>query len=114
VAQARRLTVKQDVTGYRAVQRGAVHLTGAVTREVAEAERELFIDELIVLGRRDAKRWLDVEHDAGRLELVGVPADAGTQLVVLVGAELALGQRLRARQPVVERDGGGGDMAGVP
>jgi hypothetical protein len=41
VVQAKPLTVKQNVTGYWAVECGAVHLAGAVTREAAEAEREL-------------------------------------------------------------------------
>ena len=35
------LTIKQTATGYWVVQRGAVQLTGAITREAAEAEREL-------------------------------------------------------------------------
>jgi hypothetical protein len=39
--RAQRLTVRQTATGYWVVQRGAVSLAGAVTREAAEAEREL-------------------------------------------------------------------------
>jgi hypothetical protein len=35
------LTVKQTATGYWVVQRGAVELAGALTRQAAEAEREL-------------------------------------------------------------------------
>jgi hypothetical protein len=35
------LTVKQTATGYWVVRRGAVELAGAVTRQAAEAEREL-------------------------------------------------------------------------
>jgi hypothetical protein len=35
------LTIKQTATGYWVVQRGAVHLAGGVTREAAEAERQL-------------------------------------------------------------------------
>ena len=37
----RQLTIKQTSTGYWTVQRGAVHLAGAMTRKGAEAEREL-------------------------------------------------------------------------
>jgi hypothetical protein len=36
-----RLTVRRTATGYWVVQRGAVHLSGALTREAAEAERDL-------------------------------------------------------------------------
>jgi hypothetical protein len=39
--RAERLTVRQTATGYWVVQRGAVQLAGAVTREAAEAERAL-------------------------------------------------------------------------
>jgi len=39
--QAQRVTIKQTATGYWTVQRGAVHLSGAMTRKGAEAEREL-------------------------------------------------------------------------
>ncbi|MHB8240651.1 MAG: hypothetical protein ACYDHN_01550 [Solirubrobacteraceae bacterium] len=35
------LTIKQTRTGYWSVQRGAVHVSGAMTRKGAEAEREL-------------------------------------------------------------------------
>jgi hypothetical protein len=35
------LSVKQTTTGYWVVQRGATQLVGAVTREAAEAEREM-------------------------------------------------------------------------
>jgi hypothetical protein len=38
---AEQLTIKQTRTGYWSVQRGSVHLTGALTRKGAEAEREL-------------------------------------------------------------------------
>jgi len=39
--QAQQLTIKQTATGYWVVQQGAVHLAGAMTREAAEAERDL-------------------------------------------------------------------------
>jgi hypothetical protein len=39
--QPEQLTIKQTATGYWVVQQGAVHLAGAMTREAAEAEREL-------------------------------------------------------------------------
>jgi len=35
------LTITQTRTGYWSVQRGSVHLAGAMTRKGAEAEREL-------------------------------------------------------------------------
>jgi hypothetical protein len=38
---AEQLTIKQTSTGYWTVQRGAVHVAGAMTRKGAEAEREL-------------------------------------------------------------------------
>jgi hypothetical protein len=47
-----RLTIKQTPTGYWAVQRGAVHLSGSMTRSGAEAECEL----LKRLRRRTVKR----------------------------------------------------------
>jgi len=39
--QRDRLTIRRTATGYWVVQRGAVQLAGALTREAAEAEREL-------------------------------------------------------------------------
>jgi hypothetical protein len=36
-----RLTIKQTHTGYWSVQRGSVHIAGALTRKGAEAERDL-------------------------------------------------------------------------
>jgi hypothetical protein len=39
--QGEGLTIKQTATGYWVVKRGAVELVGAVTREGAEAERDL-------------------------------------------------------------------------
>ena len=35
------LTVKQTATGYWGVESGVVHLAGALTREAAEAERDM-------------------------------------------------------------------------
>jgi hypothetical protein len=35
------LTIKQTATGYWVVQRGSVPLAGAMTRQAAEAERDL-------------------------------------------------------------------------
>jgi len=39
--QRDRLTIRRTATGYWVVQRGAVQLAGALTREAAEAERDL-------------------------------------------------------------------------
>jgi hypothetical protein len=50
--QPQQLTIKQTATGYWTVQRGAVHLAGAMTRKGAEAEREL----LKRLSERDVRR----------------------------------------------------------
>jgi hypothetical protein len=50
--QPDRLTIKQTATGYWTVQRGAIHVAGSITREGAEAEREL----LKRLSRRSVKR----------------------------------------------------------
>ena len=47
-----RLKIKQTATGYWAVQRGDVHLRGAMTRRGAEAERDL----LERLQRRTPRR----------------------------------------------------------
>jgi hypothetical protein len=41
VVQLEQLTVQQTATRYWVVQRGTIELAGAVTREAAEAEREL-------------------------------------------------------------------------
>ncbi len=41
--QADQMIVKQTKTGYWTVQRGAVHVAGALTRRGAEAERELLM-----------------------------------------------------------------------
>jgi hypothetical protein len=38
---AEQLTIKRTRTGYWSVQRGSVHVAGAMTRKGAEAEREL-------------------------------------------------------------------------
>jgi hypothetical protein len=35
------LIIKQTRTGYWSIQRGSVHLSGAMTRKAAEAEREM-------------------------------------------------------------------------
>jgi hypothetical protein len=50
--QPEQLTIKKTPTGYWTVQRGAVHLTGSMTRKGAEAEREL----LKRLSRRSIRR----------------------------------------------------------
>ena len=47
-----RLTVAQTPTGYWTVQRGRIHISGAMTRRAAEAEREL----LERLRRRSVRR----------------------------------------------------------
>ena len=39
--QAEQLKIKQTATGYWVVQQGTVHLASAMTREAAEAERDL-------------------------------------------------------------------------
>lgn len=39
--QQQQLTVKQTATGYWVVKRGTVELAGALTRQAAEAERDL-------------------------------------------------------------------------
>jgi hypothetical protein len=39
--QTERLTIKQTPTRYWVVEQGAVQVAGAMTREAAEAEREL-------------------------------------------------------------------------
>jgi hypothetical protein len=39
--RAEQLTIRQTRTGYWSVQRGTVHLAGAMTRKGAEAERDL-------------------------------------------------------------------------
>jgi hypothetical protein len=51
--RAEQLTIKQTSTGYWTVQRGSVHLAGAMTREGAEAERELLSR---LSGRRAHRR----------------------------------------------------------
>jgi hypothetical protein len=35
-----------------------------------------FVDELIALGRRDAERWLDAQHDDGLWQIGRLPAQA--------------------------------------
>jgi hypothetical protein len=49
--QQERLTIKQTSTGYWVVQRGGVHLAGALTREAAEAELRL-LERLRARGPR--------------------------------------------------------------
>lgn len=39
--QGKQLTIKQTATNYWVVQRGSVHLAGAMTRKAAEAERDM-------------------------------------------------------------------------
>jgi hypothetical protein len=46
------LTITQTPTGYWSVRRGATHITGAMTRKGAEAERDL----LRQLGSRRDRR----------------------------------------------------------
>ena len=36
-----------------------------------------FIDELIALGRRDAERWLEVQHDAGLWQIGQLASPTG-------------------------------------
>jgi hypothetical protein len=54
--QAQRLTIKQTQTGYWSVQRGTVHLAGAMTRKGAEAERDLLRSLSNRRVRRAARR----------------------------------------------------------
>jgi hypothetical protein len=63
------LTIKQTRTGYWTVQRGSVHLAGAMTREGAEAEREL----LSRLSRLTSRRAHRRANPAARRLRVGVP-----------------------------------------
>ncbi len=50
------LTIEQTRTGYWSVQRGSVHLAGAMTRKGAEAERELLRRLSARRVRRTARR----------------------------------------------------------
>lgn len=50
------LTIKQTRTGYWSVQRGTVHLAGAMTRKGAEAERDLLTRLRSRAGRRAPRR----------------------------------------------------------
>ncbi len=50
------LTIKQTHTGYWSVQRGKIHLAGAMTRKGAEAERELLRRLSARRVRRSARR----------------------------------------------------------
>jgi len=54
--QAKQLTIKQTHTGYWSVQRGTVHLAGAMTRKGAEAERDLLRSLRSRSVRRAARR----------------------------------------------------------
>jgi hypothetical protein len=54
------LTVRQTATGYWVVQRGSVQLAGAMTREAAEAEREL----LTRLARRTMRRNRNIREES--------------------------------------------------
>lgn len=54
------LTIKQTHTGYWSVQRGTVHVSGAMTRKGAEAEREL-------LKRLSARRVRRTARPSGAL-----------------------------------------------
>ena len=66
--QAEQLKIKQTGTGYWVVQQGAVHLAGAMTREAAEAEREL----VKRLRTRSVRRLpADRSHAARRQDSVG-------------------------------------------
>ena len=66
--QPEQLTIEQTATGYWVVQQGAVHLAGAMTREAAEAEREL----LRRLRTRSVRRLPeDRSHAARRQDSVG-------------------------------------------
>ena len=56
--QAQQLTIKQTHTGYWSVQRGTVHLAGAMTRKGAEAERDL----LRSLSNRSVRRAARRQH----------------------------------------------------
>ena len=68
-------------------QRGAVH--GELLSYLFLARE--FIDELIALGRRDARRWLDEQHDDGLWQVGVLPAG--------VSEPEPPGRRSRARKP---------------
>jgi len=59
--QAEQLTIRQTPTGYWSVQRGATHITGAMTRKGAEAEREL----LKRLGTHKNRRSVRRDYPSG-------------------------------------------------
>ena len=69
--QPEQLTIKQTATGYWVVQQGAMHLAGAMTREAAEAEREL----LTRLRTRSVRRLpADSSHGARRQRAARSPS----------------------------------------
>jgi len=51
------LTIRQTPTGYWSVQRGATHVSGAMTRKGAEAERELLRRLNSRRDRRTSRRY---------------------------------------------------------
>jgi len=51
------LTIRQTPTGYWSVQRGATHISGAMTRKGAEAERELLRRLNSRRDRRTSRRY---------------------------------------------------------
>lgn len=54
--QSEQLTITQTPTGYWSVRRGATHITGAMTRKGAEAEREMLCRLSARRERRSARR----------------------------------------------------------
>jgi hypothetical protein len=63
--QTEQLTIRQTATGYWSVQRGGTHITGAMTRKGAEAEREM----LRHLGSRRSRRIGTRYPNAARTQL---------------------------------------------
>jgi NTE family protein len=61
-----------------------------------------FIDELIALGRRDAERWLEVQHDRGLWQVGRLPSAAAPRRVTRTGAPRPT-TRKKASRPTARR-----------
>ena len=64
--EAESLFIEQTRTGYWSVQRGSVHLSGAMTRKGAEAERELLRRLSAARQRRSAAEPRTAARRSGR------------------------------------------------
>jgi hypothetical protein len=72
LVQAESLTIKQTATGYWVVQQGGVHLAGAMTREAAEAERDLLVQLRDRSVRRQSRPGASVrDRGAGNPDRIG-------------------------------------------